>query len=41
MQPTRADIATIEMLYQQHSAALLLFALALTSERGRARAGNR
>lgn len=36
MQPTRADIATIEMLYRQHSPALVLFALALTGERSRA-----
>jgi RNA polymerase sigma-70 factor, ECF subfamily len=36
VQPTRADIATIEMLYRQHSPALVLFALALTDERSRA-----
>jgi RNA polymerase sigma factor (sigma-70 family) len=36
MQPTGADIATIEMLYRQHSPALVLFAVALTGERSRA-----
>jgi hypothetical protein len=36
MQPTRADIATIEVLYGQHSPALVLFGAALTGERSRA-----
>ena len=36
MQPIRADTTAIEMLYGQHSPALLLFALALTGERSRA-----
>ena len=36
MQPTHAEIATIEVLYRQHSPALVLFAVALTGERSRA-----
>jgi RNA polymerase sigma-70 factor (ECF subfamily) len=36
MQPTRADITTIEVLYRQYSPALVLFAVALTGERSRA-----
>jgi RNA polymerase sigma-70 factor, ECF subfamily len=33
MQPTRADIATIEMLYRQYSPVLVLFALGFTGDR--------
>jgi RNA polymerase sigma-70 factor (ECF subfamily) len=36
VQPTRADITTIETLYREHSPALVLFARALTGERNRA-----
>lgn len=36
MQPSKAETAQIEMLYRRHSAALVLFALAISGERSRA-----
>jgi DNA-directed RNA polymerase specialized sigma24 family protein len=36
MDRIEGDLAEIELLYRQHGAALLLFALAMTGERGRA-----
>jgi RNA polymerase sigma-70 factor, ECF subfamily len=36
VQPTRDYSTALEVIYRQHSAALLLFALALTGERSRA-----
>jgi RNA polymerase sigma-70 factor, ECF subfamily len=36
VQPTRTNVATIEMLYRQHGSALVLFAAAITGERSRA-----
>ncbi len=36
MQPIRANVTEIELLYRQHGAALLLFALTITGERSHA-----
>jgi hypothetical protein len=40
MQPTGADITTIEMLYRQYSPVLVLFALGFTGDRSGAQDAN-